>query len=286
MANFEKVAILGFGTRGAGIAETVAASGRSVIVLENDHERVKTGMSSVEKSLSERGELCEDSETSVQEVLTRISVTADVQELDYVDLVIEAVTEDKETKAVLLSQLAEVVSAQAVIATSTSSLSVSELASGISNPQRFAGLHFFNPGAQTKIVEVVRGLETSDEVLDQLQDFVRSLGKEPIPVKDRPGFLLNALLMPYLNDVVQELDNGLATAEDMDTAIRLGLGYKRGPLELLDMIGLDVHQHTTLSVYDATLDSAYAAPPLLRTMVAAGMQGNKNERGFRSEEVR
>lgn len=283
MPLFEKTAVLGFGTMGAGIAQVVAASGRNVIVLESDQERIAAGLASVEEFLSAGVKLQKVTEAQKTEVLSRISGTTDIQDLDYVDLVIEAITEDKETKSQVLGKIADVVSEQTVIVTNTSALSVSELGSKISNPQRFAGLHFFNPAPLMKIVEIVRGLESDEQVIEQLEEFVRELGKAPVQVKDRPGFLINALLMPYLNDVVQELDNGLASAEDIDTAIRLGLGYKLGPLELLDMIGLDVHQHATQSAYEATLDPAYAAPPLLRTMVSAGMYGNKNGRGLRSE---
>lgn len=283
MPLFEKTAVLGFGTMGAGIAQVVAASGRNVIVLESDQERIAAGLASVEEFLSEGVKLEKVTEAQKTEVLSRISGTTDIQDLDYVDLVIEAITEDKGTKSQVLGKIADVVSEQTVIVTNTSALSVSELASNVSNPQRFAGLHFFNPAPLMKIVEIVRGLESDEQIIEQLEEFVRELGKAPVLVKDRPGFLINALLMPYLNDVVQELDNGLASAEDIDTAIRLGLGYKLGPLELLDMIGLDVHQHATQSAYEATLDPAFAAPPLLRTMVSAGMHGNKNGRGLRSE---
>ena len=136
-----------------------------------------------------------------------------------------------------------------------------------------------------RVVEIVAALQTDEAVVDRLAGLVASLGKDPVVVKDRPGFLVNHLLMPYLNDVVREYDDGLASADDIDTALKLGLGYKLGPLELLDLIGLDVHDHATTSAYEATQDPCYASPPLLRQMVAAGFLGNKNARGFRVGEA-
>lgn len=282
MSLFEKTAVLGFGTMGAGIAQVVAASGRRVIVLENEQDRLDAGMASVDRFLTEGIKRGKVTEQEKGQVLARIEGTTNIGDLASVDLVIEAVTERAEIKSALLARVAAAVSPECVIVTNTSALSVSELAAGVPRKERFAGLHFFNPAPLMRIVEIVRGLETSGDVLDQLDGFVRSIGKDPVLVKDRPGFLVNRLLMPYLNDVIQEYDDGLASAEDIDTAIRLGLGYKLGPLELLDMIGLDVHNHATMSAYEATLDPAFAPPPLLRTMVAAGMHGAKNGRGLRT----
>lgn len=285
MSLFERVAVLGFGTMGAGIAQLVAASGRQVIVLESGQDRIDAGRGSVADFLDggvERGKVTPDGKA---EVLGRIQGTTDVADLAGVELVIEAVTEQREIKRTLLAQVAVGLGEDTVLVTNTSALSVSDLATAVSAPERFAGLHFFNPAPLMKVVEVVQGLGTSEEVLDRLDAFIDALGKQPVRVKDRPGFLVNRLLMPYLNDVIQAYDDELASAEDIDTAVRLGLGHKQGPLELLDLIGLDVHNHATRSAYDATLDPAFAPPPLLQTMVAAGMLGNKNGRGFRKPEV-
>lgn len=282
MSLFEKTAVLGFGTMGAGIAQVVAASGRSVIVLESEDARLDAGMASVERFLADgvrRGKVTEEGKASI---LSRIEGTTNIDDLAYVDLVLEVVTEQREVKQALLTKVANAVSRECVIVTNTSALSVSDLATAVSHRERFAGLHFFNPAPLMRIVEIVRGLETSDDVVNRLQAFVEAIGKDPVLVKDRPGFLVNWLLMPYLNDVVREYDAGLASAEDIDTAVRLGLGHKLGPLELLDLIGLDVHSHATMSAYESTLDPAFAPPPLLRTMVAAGMHGNKNGRGLRN----
>jgi 3-hydroxybutyryl-CoA dehydrogenase len=166
------------------------------------------------------------------------------------------------------------------MATNTSALSVTELAATVPRPERFGGLHFFNPAPLMKLVEVVAAVQTSEETLDFLESFAKEIGKEPVRTKDRPGFLVNRLLMPYLNQVVQAYDDGLATAEDMDTALERGLGYPMGGLKLLDLIGLDIHLHATSAAYEQTHDPHLAPPPLLSRMVDAGYLGRKTGRGF------
>ncbi|MGI5132419.1 3-hydroxyacyl-CoA dehydrogenase family protein [Pseudonocardia sp. CA-107938] len=280
--DFARTGVVGFGTMGAGIAQVVAQSGRAVTVLELDAGRLATGSAAVRTFLDggvARGKLTEDERDTV---LGRITGTTDVRDLAGADLVIEAATENAGTKREILARVAAEAGDSAVIVTNTSALSVTDLATALPRPGRFAGLHFFNPAQLMRVVEVVRALQTDEGVVERLVSLVESFGKDPVVVKDRPGFLVNHLLMPYLNDVVQEYDDGLATAEDIDTALKLGLGYKLGPLELLDLIGLDVHDHATTSAYAATLDPCYASPPLLRQMVAAGRHGTKNGRGFRT----
>jgi 3-hydroxybutyryl-CoA dehydrogenase len=284
MSDIERVAVLGFGTMGAGIIQVVAQSGRQVAVLETDRARIDAGLTTLTSFLNggvQRGKL---TEAQRDEALERVRPVVEVAELADSDLVIEAVTERAEIKRELLTTVAGVVDEEALIVTNTSALSVTDLATAVGQPQRFAGLHFFNPAPLMKVVEVVRALQTGPDVLEKLAAFVEAIGKSPVVVKDRPGFLVNYLLMPYLNDVIAEYDDELASAEDIDTAVRLGLGHKLGPLELLDLIGLDVHKHATESAYEATLDPRFAPPPLLRQMVAAGYQGNKNSRGFRTQE--
>jgi 3-hydroxybutyryl-CoA dehydrogenase len=277
------VGLLGFGTMGAGIAHLVAQSGREVTVLEMDQARLDAGTTFLTAFLDggiARGKL---TEASRDEILGRIHGVTDVSGLAGADAVIEAVTEKREVKRELLARVAAVVGIEALILTNTSALSITDLATAVPNPARFAGLHFFNPAPVMRVVEIVRALQTDEAVIDGLTAFVESLGKDAVVVKDRPGFLVNRLLMPYLNDVIQAYDDELASAEDIDTAVRLGLGHKLGPLELLDMIGLDVHEHATTSAYEATLDPVFAAPPLLRQMVAGGWLGAKNSKGFRTE---
>ncbi len=281
MSDIQRVAVLGLGTMGFGIAQLAATSGHEVTVLEVSQRRIDVGLSALAAFLDggvARGKL---TETEKDAALTRIRPVTEVAELAGSDLVIEAVTECADLKRDLLAQVAGVVADDTLIVTNTSALSVTELAAVVPHPGRFAGLHFFNPAPVMKVVEVVRALRTDDAVIERLVAFVGVLGKEPVVVKDRPGFLINHLLMPYLNDVIAEYDRDLASAEDIDTAMKLGLGYRLGPLELLDLIGLDVHNHATHSAYEATRDPRFAPPPLLRQMVAAGRHGYKNGQGFR-----
>jgi 3-hydroxybutyryl-CoA dehydrogenase len=281
MRNFQRVAVLGFGTMGGGIAQVVAASGRDIVVLETEQERIDRGVAAVGSFLDEGVRRGKATEADRDAVLGRIRGTTDVADLAGVDLVIEAVSERQDVKVELLGRVAEVVGPDTVLTTNTSALSVTDLAAHLARPERMAGLHFFNPAPVMALVEVVRALQTDADVIADLVAFVEDIGKSPVEVKDRPGFLVNRLLMPYLNDVVQEYDNELASAEDIDVAIQLGLGYKLGPLALLDLIGIDVHRHATESAYEATLDPQFAPPPLLAQMVAAGYLGNKSGRGFR-----
>lgn len=282
MNDFHKIGLLGCGTMGSGIAQVFAASGRDVIVLETGQGRIDAGLAAIARFLDgaiTRGKASEDDKAAT---LARITGTTDVADLAGVDLVVESVSEDAEVKRAVLGEVAAVVGEQVPILTNTSALSVTELAASLPNPSRVAGLHFFNPAPVMRTVEVVSALQTDAHLAETLVALVETLdGKVPVMVRDRPGFLVNALLMPYLNDVIQEYDDGLATAEDIDRALKLGLGYKSGPFEMLDMIGLDIHLHATESAYAATRDDRYAPPPLLRQMVAAGRLGAKSGQGFR-----
>ncbi|EWT07307.1 3-hydroxybutyryl-CoA dehydrogenase [Intrasporangium chromatireducens Q5-1] len=275
--------LLGLGTMGAGIAQVLAASGRTVIALEKDEARLAAGVAAVTAALDggiRRGKVTEDEKA---EILSRIRGTTAVGDLADVDAVLETVSEDLEVKTSLLTEVAAVVADDTPILTNTSALSVTAIAAALPHPERCAGLHFFNPAPAMRTVEVIHALQSDERLIDRLEALVDSLAdKIAVRVKDRPGFLVNALLLPYLNDVIQELDDGLATAEDIDVALKLGLGYRSGPLEMLDMIGLDVHLNATEAAYAATLDSRYAAPPLLRQMVAAGHLGAKSGSGFRT----
>lgn len=208
----------------------------------------------------------------------------DLSALADADLVLEAVAEDADAKRAVLERIAAAVSDQAIIASTTSALSITELAGSVGSPERFAGLIWHLPVETTLTVEVAPGLLTDDAVVERLCAWVDALeGKQALVVADRPGFLLNSLLMPYLNDVVQAYDDDLASAEDLDLALELGLGYKVGPLAVLDRIGLDVHRDATRAAHRATGDPRYAVPPLLDRMIAAGRLGDKNGAGFHSK---
>jgi 3-hydroxybutyryl-CoA dehydrogenase len=274
------VAVLGFGTMGSGIAQVCAQGGRRVLVLESSQEQLDHGFELMREFLDggiERGKL---DEAQRDAVIGRVSGHLDPAELASVGLVIEAVIEDLTAKTALLGQVSAVVSETTVIASNTSALSLTQLASGVRRPERFAGLHFFNPVPVMKLVEVVAALQTEPDTLATLESFVASIGKVSITTKDRPGFLVNRLLMPYLNQVAQAYDDEIATLEDIDTAVELGLGYPMGGLKLLDLIGLDTHLHATSAAYEQNHDAHFAPPPLLQRMVEAGYLGRKASRGF------
>ncbi|TCI96389.1 3-hydroxyacyl-CoA dehydrogenase family protein [Aeromicrobium sp. IC_218] len=282
MTDFNTIAVLGLGTMGAGIAQVVARSGRSVVALEADEQRLDDGLAAVAAFLDgsvERGKLAPDERDAV---LGRITGTTDVADLSSAEAVVESVSEQLEIKVALLERVAAVVGLDVPLLTNTSALSVTDLAARLPHPERVAGLHFFNPAPLMRTVEVVRALQTGETLVERLVALVGTFAdKDPVVVDDRPGFLVNALLLPYLNDVIGELDAGLATAEDLDVALELGLGYRTGPMRMLDVIGLDVHLHATEAIHAATGDARYAAPPLLRRMVAAGRLGDKSGHGFR-----
>ncbi|MGV0794053.1 3-hydroxyacyl-CoA dehydrogenase family protein [Mycolicibacterium sp. XJ1819] len=282
MSDFTQVAVLGYGTMGTGIAQVVAQSGRRVKVLETDGDRIAAGRQKLTDFLVEGIRRHKITAEQRDSTLDNITETTAVDELAGCGLVIEAVAEDVVLKEALWPQVARVVGPDAVLTTNTSALSVTRLANCVDNPSRFAGLHFFNPAPLMALIEVVGALQTAPEVVAALSEFCISLGKTPVQVKDRPGFLVNRLLMPYLNDVIDAYDSGLASAEDIDTALELGLGYRMGPFRLLDVIGLDTHHHATVSAYEQTQDRQYAPSPLLSQMVAAGYLGDKSGRGFRA----
>lgn len=256
---FERVGLLGYGTMGAAIARVLAASGRTVTVVDIVEARL-------------------------EEASDHVTSTRAVSDLHGVDLVIESVIENLDVKRALLAEVASVVGEGVPIVTTTSGFSVTEVSTAVLNPERVAGLHFSIRAPGANVVEVVRGVRTEDTVVQRLVSFVEALDKAAVVVDDKPGFLIDSLLLPYFNDVVQALDDGLATAADIDLALELGLGYKRGPLAMLDGTGLDVHLDETSALHARTGDPRYSPPPLLQLMVAAGHHGAKNGNGFRTSE--
>ena len=277
------VAVLGCGASGAGIAQVFARAGHDVIVYESEASCAHSGSAKPQASAYESDGREPSTDQPRKETDARISAATDVSELAAADLVVEAVCDDLAVKSELLSRVARVVGDRVPLVTTTSVLSITEIAATLPAQGRVAGLHFVEPVQSTRTVEVIPGLETDGGTVDLLVQLVASLdGKEPVVVKDRPGFLVNALLLPYLNDAIQELDDDLATADDLDVALELGLGYKAGPLAMLDSIGLDVHLRATEAAHSATGDPRYAPPPLLRRMVAAGRLGAASGKGFRT----
>jgi 3-hydroxybutyryl-CoA dehydrogenase len=280
MSDIETVAVLGFGTMGAGIVQVCAQAGHDVVVLEDSDERLEAGRQRLEGDLEEGVRREKVTEEARDETLARVRGTTEAGELSGAGVVIEAVVEELEVKRELLPAVADAVGERAIMATNTSALSVTALAATVPRPERFGGLHFFNPAQRMKLVEVVAAEQSSEETLNALEAFAEGLGKQPVRTKDRPGFLVNRLLMPYLNQVIQAYDDGLASAEDMDTALEMGLGYPMGGLKLLDLIGLDIHLHATSAAYEQTHDLHFSPPPLLRRLVSAGYLGRKAGRGF------
>lgn len=282
MSDKRRVAVLGLGTMGAGIAQVCAQAGYEVMTLESSEGLLEKGRQRIKSFLDEGVRKEKVTEEIRDETLARVQGTTEVGELSGAEIVIEAVIENLEAKRELLPAVSETVGERAIITTNTSALSVTELAATVPSPERFAGLHFFNPAPIMPLVEIVAAEQSSEETLQTLQVFTEDIGKQPVRTKDRPGFLVNRLLMPYLNQVVQAYDDGLASAEDMDIALEKGLGYPMGGLKLLDLIGLDIHLHASSAAYEQTHSPHLAPPPLLSRMVDAGYLGRKAGQGFHS----
>lgn len=275
-----KVAVIGCGIMGSGIVEVVARSGVEVTYVEISDEKVETGRAAIERSTGtavEKGKLEGDQR---EEILGRITGSTDLSAASDADLVIEAATEDLETKKEIFGRLDELTRPDIVLATNTSSLPIAELGSMTKRPDQIIGMHFFNPPPIMKLLEIVVGLETSDETYDFAKAYGEHLGKTTVRSKDRAGFIVNFLLVPYLNAAISMVEQGFASREDIDTAVKLGLGHPMGPLTLIDFIGLDTALYISDVLYDEFKDPLYAAPTLLKRMVAAGYLGRKSGKGF------
>jgi 3-hydroxybutyryl-CoA dehydrogenase len=265
---------------GSGIAQTCAAAGYRTIVREVDDAVLKKGLARVEKFLQEGVEKGKVSAEARDATLTRLSGTTSLDALKECDLVIEAIVESLDAKRSTYAALEAVVGPETILLSNTSSLCITELAATTKRAPRFGGLHFFNPVPLMKLVEIVRGLETSDDTYRQVFAFAQSLGKEPITAPDRPGFIVNRLLVPYLLDAIRAFEGGLGTVEDIDKGMKLGCGYPMGPFTLLDFVGLDTTLYIANIMFDEFRQAAYAPPPLLKRMVLAGRLGRKSGRGF------
>jgi 3-hydroxybutyryl-CoA dehydrogenase len=265
---------------GAGIAQVSAASGYKTIVREVEDTFLQKGLGRIEKFLAggvEKGKLTAEDKAKT---LGNLSGTTKLEDLKDCDLVIEAIIENVEEKASAYATLDGVVAEHAIFCSNTSSLCITELAAKTKRPDRFAGLHFFNPVPLMKLVEVIRGLTTSDDTYQKVFAFAQSLGKEPITAPDRPGFIVNRLLVPYLLDAIRSYENGLGTVEDIDKGMKLGTGYPMGPFTLLDFVGLDTTYYIANIMFEEYREPAYAPPPLLKRMVLAGRLGKKSGQGF------
>ena len=274
------VGVLGCGLMGGGIAQVSAASGCKTIVREVNQAALDKGMSRIRKFLDDGVAKGKVTAAQRESTLGNLSGTTEFEALGPCDLVIEAIVEQLDEKASAYAALEPILPPHAILASNTSSLCITELAAKTRRPDRFGGLHFFNPVPLMKLVEVVRGLTTSDDTYRALFAFTQSLGKEPVTAPDKPGFIVNRLLVPYLLDAIRCYERGLGTVEDIDKGMKLGCGHPMGPLTLLDFVGLDTTYYIANIMFDEYKDPMFAAPPLLKRMVLAGKHGRKTGEGF------
>ncbi len=276
----KKVGICGLGLMGSGIAEVSSKAGVDVVAMEVNDDFLKKGMGRIDKSLSRAVAKDKLDEAGKKAILDKIKPTTDPKDLADCDLIVEAIIENFDEKAKLYKTLDGIVKKEAIFASNTSSLSITEMGAVTQRADQFCGLHFFNPVPVMKLVEVVRTVVTSDATFDSARAFGEKVGKVVVSCKDTPGFVVNRLLVPYLLDAIRALQDGVATAKDIDTAMKLGCGHPMGPLELTDFVGLDTTYYIAEILFAEFKQHHYAAPPLLKAMVKAGYYGRKAGRGF------
>lgn len=277
--SIKTVGIIGAGTMGNGIAQACATSGINVVMIDISEAAVSKGLSTIQTSLDRLIKKEKISENDKDQAMSRIKGSTDYNDLKGLHMVIEAATENFAIKVKILNQIDNIVEKDTIIATNTSSISITQLAATVSNPERFIGMHFFNPVPMMALVEIIRGLQTSDQTHQLVHEMSKSLGKEPITVKNAPGFVVNRILVPMINEAFFVLSEGLSTAEDIDAGMKLGCNHPIGPLALADMVGLDTCLAVMEVYFNNFNDSKYRPCPLLREMVAAGYLGRKTGRG-------
>jgi 3-hydroxybutyryl-CoA dehydrogenase len=276
----KKVGVVGCGLMGAGIAQVCAQSGYQVVVSEMNNELLNKGLASISSRLAknvEKGKLSAEDKDSA---LSRIKGTTNMQDFSDCDLIIEAIIENVDLKRKVFADLDKICPPSTVLATNTSVLSVIDIAAATNRPDKVLGLHFFNPAPIMQMVEVVKTIATSEDTVGIGAEFVKSLGKTAIVAKDTPGFVVNRQLEPFINNAIRMLEDGVATREDIDNGVKLGLNHPIGPLQLADLIGLDTVYFGAVDMYDKFKEPQYAPPVLLRKMVAAGWLGRKTGKGF------
>ena len=276
----QKVGVVGCGLMGSGIAQTAAQAGFNVVVREVSDDLLKKGLGSIEKNLNRLVEKEKLSAADRDNVMGRLKGTTKVEDLKDCDIVIEAIIEQLEPKKELYTQLDKLCPRTTIFASNTSSLSITEMGTATGRPDRFIGLHFFNPVPIMKLVEVVRTIATDQAAYEEAVAFAEKLGKTPVRTGDRTGFIVNRLLVPYLLDAIRVLQDGLASIVDIDNSMKLGCGYPMGPLTLLDFVGLDTTYYIANVMFDEFREARFAPPALLKRMVLAGWNGRKSGRGF------
>ncbi|CAG4884812.1 3-hydroxybutyryl-CoA dehydrogenase [Georgfuchsia toluolica] len=275
-----QIAVIGAGTMGNGIAQACAGAGKQVVMIDVADAAVARGLATISGSLDRLVKKEKMTETQKEGILALVKGSTNYADIAGADLVIEAATENLPLKLRIIQQIEENVGEHTVIATNTSSISITQLAATLNHPSRFIGMHFFNPVPMMALVELISGLQTSDQTHARAREFAIALGKSPITVKNRPGFVVNRILCPMINEAVFVLDEGLATAEDIDAGMKLGCNHPLGPLALADLIGLDTLLSVMEMFYEGFNDSRYRPAPMLKEMVAAGYLGRKSGRGF------
>jgi len=275
-----KVGVIGSGIMGSGIAEVAASAGCTVILRSRSQATADGMLAGLEKSLAKQVERGKKSQEDADALRARVSATTSLKDLADCDLVIESIVEDLGTKKALFSELDGIVKSGAIIATNTSTLPVIEMAMQTSRPENVCGVHFFNPATAMSLVEIVAPITASDETLAAVTEFAAACGKDPVRVKDQAGFIVNALLFPYLNNAIKLFESGVASKEGIDIAMKGGCGFPMGPFALLDLVGLDTSLAILEALYLEFADANYAPAPLLKRMVVAGQLGRKSGTGF------
>jgi 3-hydroxybutyryl-CoA dehydrogenase len=277
----KKVGVLGCGLMGSGIAQVAAQAGYEVVVREVEQKYLDKGLAGITKSLGKFVEKGKMQQADMDACVGRLKGSTDLNDLADCDIIIEAIIENAQLKKDTYAELDRIVKPEAIFASNTSSLTITELSMATARPKQFVGLHFFNPVPLMKLVEVVRTILTSDEAFDAAFAFAKSLGKEAVKCQDNSGFIVNRLLVPYILDAIRAYEEGVGSIEDIDKAMVLGCGYPMGPFTLLDFVGLDTTYFITKVMYEEYQEKRFAAPPLLRKMVLAGRLGrNKTGTGF------
>ncbi|CAB4917935.1 unannotated protein [freshwater metagenome] len=279
-ANLKNVGVVGSGIMGSGIAEVAAKSGFNVILRSRAQASADAMLAGLDKSLAKQVERGKLEEATRDEIRGRVRAVTDLAELSECDLVLESIVEDLPAKRELFSQLSKICSDKTILATNTSTLPVVEMAMVTDHPEQICGIHFFNPAPMMALVEIVRPITASDEVIATARAFAEACGKTVVDVRDQAGFIVNALLFPYLNNAINLLDGGVASRDDIDAAMKGGCNFPMGPLELLDLVGLDTSLAIIGALYEEFRQPNYAPAPLLQRMVSANRLGRKSGRGF------